>query len=605
MAVTSLQTQFPLHWLVWHNSFRELDSEIEKNVHDLELLDPRGRSPLHLAVALGHLESTRVLLRHGANANADNKGYWSVLHEAVCTGDPEIVQLVLQYRDFQRYSKRTFGVPDLLRKLEESPDFYVEMKWEFTSWVPLISRMCPSDTYKVWKRGSSVRIDTTLLGFDNMTWQRGSRSYIFKVAGDNSASIMEVDHDLREVYQEIIRVLPTSAESSVLRPSEEAIAARLTSPACTTYVDTNRISFERSKSGIWGWRSDKTEPVNGYDCKVFTANNVELVTKTRTEHLAGKDKQKAKKSCSKTPLESFLGTAEEAVSTTSSSSSLEGLSTVVSYNPGNITAEEYFNPLIDLGDKDVGRPKEQSVKVQKFKASLWLCEGYPLSLQEQVIPIVDLMAQSNAHFAKLRDFITLQLPAGFPIKIEIPLFHVLNARITFGNIQASESEAQYVTPVHSEENVTCSIDDECFNAPPSYGRLGGDGHHERLRDEDDELLQFAIQQSLVDSGTENDQVTFYEALNKGKDLAGLEDEDKMLQRAIAASLQSRTATNNSTTEVAISQRPRMPLPIRAAEDEDLQLVLELSKKEQQEEEQRRKQEEEELQQILQLSLMDK
>ena len=36
----------------------------------------------------------------------------------------------------------------------------------------------------------------------------------------------------------------------------------------------------------------------------------------------------------------------------------------------------------------------------------------------------------------------------------------------------------------------------------------GDGHHERLRDEDDELLQFAIQQSLMNGGTENDQVLY-------------------------------------------------------------------------------------------------
>ena len=35
---------------------------------------------------------------------------------------------------------------------------------------------------------------------------------------------------------------------------------------------------------------------------------------------------------------------------------------------------------------------------------------------------------------------------------------------------------------------------------------GGEGQIGRLRDEDDELLQFAIQQSLVDAGTENDQV---------------------------------------------------------------------------------------------------
>ena len=64
----------------------------------------------------------------------------------------------------------------------------------------------------------------------------------------------------------------------------------------------------RNKSGIWGWRSDKCEPVNGYECKVFGASNVELVTKTRTEHLTETDKVKAR--APKTPLQSFLGIAE-------------------------------------------------------------------------------------------------------------------------------------------------------------------------------------------------------------------------------------------------------------------------------------------------------
>ena len=44
---------------------------------------------------------------------------------------------------------------------------------------------------------------------------------------------------------------------------------------------------------------------------MFSASNVELITKTRTEHLTDQDKQRCKKSSSKTPLESFLGMAEQ------------------------------------------------------------------------------------------------------------------------------------------------------------------------------------------------------------------------------------------------------------------------------------------------------
>lgn len=44
-----------------------------------------------------------------------------------------------------------------------------------------------------------------------------------------------------------------------------------------------------------------------------------------------------------------------------------------------------------------------------------------------------------------------------------------------------------------------------FEVPAGYTVLGA-GRSEPLRDEDDDLLQFAIQQSLLDAGTETDQV---------------------------------------------------------------------------------------------------
>ena len=45
------------------------------------------------------------------------------------------------------------------------------------------------------------------------------------------------------------------------------------------------IFYLRNRSGIWGWRTDKNDTINGYDCRVYTANNLQLVTKTRVEHL--------------------------------------------------------------------------------------------------------------------------------------------------------------------------------------------------------------------------------------------------------------------------------------------------------------------------------
>lgn len=599
-----IKSEYPLHWLVWNNLFKELQDELAKNIHDKEKKDNRGRSPLMLAVTLGHLESVRILLQYDTNVNCENSEGWTAVQEAVATGDPELLALVLERRDFQRYSSRVAGIPELLQRLKQAPDFYVEMKWEFTSWVPLVSRMCPSDTYKVYKQGSNVRIDTTLLGFDHTSWQRGNRSYIFKGQNDG-ATMMEVDHETKQVYIEAMRV--AEAEGLLLTPPEQAVEQRLTTPLSTTYIDTDKISFERNKAGIWGWRSDKTETVNGFDCKVFSATNVELITKTRTEHLTDTDKAKAKQP--KTPLQSFLGIAEiEEKSMVNANSNEEYTH---SGNPCNITPEEYFDINCDLDGRDIGRPKEVNTKIQKFKATLWLSENYPLSLQEQIMPIVDLMAISSSHFAKLKDFIQMQLPAGFPVKIEIPLFHVLNARITFGNIFGMDNEIPNVSRIEENERITCVVDDSCFNIPVGYNHLGADTRRQFSIEEEDDLLQYAIQQSLIEVGSEKDEVDIWEALKAQRPSRPttpniVTEEERQLQRAIQASLGltgDLRLENNSNVNTDSSNSP--DTTHHNSEDADLHMALMLSKQERDHDEQERLKEQQMLEEVLRLSLTDK
>ncbi|XP_045589265.2 ankyrin repeat domain-containing protein 13D [Procambarus clarkii] len=632
------QDCYPLHWLVWHNDYRRLETELSKGKHSKELRDPRGRTPLMLAVTLGHLESTRSLLRYHCNVNVENNDGWTVLQEATATGDPELLGIILEGRDMQRYSSRVAGIPSLLAKLKEAPDFYVEMKWEFTSWVPLVSRMCPSDTYRVYKSGSCVRIDTTLIGFDQTSWQRGNRSYIFKGQADG-ATMMEVDHETGQVYMENMRTLPPDQAHSYMRPHPGMLSHRLTTPIAITYIDTEKISFERDKAGIWGWRSDRSENVNGHECKVFSAINVELVTKTRTEHLTDADKEK---SSPRSPIQSFLNIAEVEEKQNSPSSSEES-ETYSLNNPSNITADEYFDPDGDLQGRDIGRPKEISKKVQSFKAHLWLAEEYPLKLQEQVMPIVDLMAISSSHFAKLKHFIQMQLPNGFPVKIEIPLFHVLTARITFGNIFGVDEGIDNVSTISEEDRLACIIDEAVFEPPAHYTKIGhSDEQHVQLSmDEDDALLQYAIQQSLVEAGTEQDQVDIWEALQADHRPAlrqpglnskpgsrpstpghlGLQTaEDAQLQRAIEESLALSMGANiqrpsgTGVTDCGFQIEPEGDIavpgglavtPGGSILDSEMAMALSLSQRHQEEEEARRRQEEETLKRILELSLTEK
>ncbi|KAK6483572.1 ankyrin repeat domain-containing protein 13A-like [Huso huso] len=598
-ADEDIRSKFPLHAMVWENDYRNLEKQLGK--HNIEEVDPRGRTPLHLAVSLGHLESVRVLLRHSAEVTKENSKGWTVLQEAVSTGDPEMVQLVLQRRDYLKASTALGGVPELLCKIRESPDFYMEMKWEFTSWIPLVSRVCPSDVCRIWKKGTSLRVDATLLAFENMSWIRGRRSYIFR-GDDNCAELMEVNHDEEVVDTErfdISREMEVVTLDS-MQPAEQEVAKRLTTPIVNTYLDTRHIAFERNKSGIWGWRSDKTETINGFEAKVFTVNNVNVVIRTRTEHLTEEEKARIKDQ--RNLLESLLGTVEQHVSAQGDLT----MEFATATNPTAITPEEYFNPDFDLQDRDIGRPIELTIRTQKFKATLWMSEEHPLSLVEQVTPIIDLMARTSSHFARLKDFVTLKFPPGFPVKIEIPLFHVLNARITFGNVnkcstgEPSESTPSTPSPTEAQEEgdsaaTASTVFQVCptvFEVPARYRRRGG-SRAAPVPNHDEELLQYAIQQSLLDSSNA---------------AAGQEtswgDTNGMLSQTTFNSQYERTVQESRLTDLPVAGRPASmgPAPNSVSE---LKYAMELSARAQEEEERMRKEEEEELERILLLSLTEK
>ncbi|KAF8356933.1 hypothetical protein PRIPAC_91928 [Pristionchus pacificus] len=542
MRVEEVRERFPLHFAVWNRDLEGLVTILNDRTDvQIDSVDPRGRTPLMLAVTMDQEEIAKELLKRGANADAQNKDMWSVSHEAIATGNGLLAKEVIMHRDYQRSLRVAADMKQHLDKLKESPDFYAEMSWEFASWVPFVSKLCPSDTYKIWKRGSSVRIDTTLVGFEGHSWQRGSQSFIFRLEDEVNPQLILIDH---EAGSATIQSLVADETLGYFEPTEDATFLRMTSPISTTYIDIEKIGFERSKGGILSWigASEKKEKVAGYDCKVFNASNVELVTKTRSEHLSEADRARFKQDENSNPLSSILNMVR------TETGGVEGTAEHV----GEPDLIEYFDEEATM-KRDIGRQRNVMRKSNSFKATLWLAEQYPLCLQEQVAPIVNLMSSSSAHFSRLNTFMRMQLPAGFPVKIEIPLFHVVSAKITFGRIN---EPGQFVTPLPAGATVpsgadstdgvpllaadgaspAVEIDPRVFDIPDGYRTLddrsssmlwwpdegGSDGgattgaparrgaSRYSAQQQEDMLLQLAIEQSLLEnaapSGGRRDEV---------------------------------------------------------------------------------------------------
>lgn len=151
--------------------------------------------------------------------------------------------------------------PKLIEALSRIPDFEMDLRWEFYSWVPIVKRFLPSDTCTLSKRGSSIRLDTTLVDFSDRSWQRGNITFIFNGAKSGSCggsgrrahggkALTVLDNELK-VYQSV----KYSGHSSDI---EEDIDILMSSDVIYPQISTKSISFTRAQAGWWFSRYNRT-----------------------------------------------------------------------------------------------------------------------------------------------------------------------------------------------------------------------------------------------------------------------------------------------------------------------------------------------------------
>ena len=73
-------------------------------------------------------------------------------------GDRQTISLLLRKLKQQAKEKLKSRKPEMVESLRKLGDFVVDLKWDFSSWIPLVSRMLPSDICKISKKGKSAFI---------------------------------------------------------------------------------------------------------------------------------------------------------------------------------------------------------------------------------------------------------------------------------------------------------------------------------------------------------------------------------------------------------------------------------------------------------------
>ncbi|XP_058760138.1 uncharacterized protein LOC131633440 [Vicia villosa] len=404
-----------------------------------------GDTPLHLAVKLGDVVAAEMLMAAGANNRLKNNEGWSALREAIIRKQDKIAFTMIQYSYNEMDEKWYRRFPRYFATMRRMRDFYMEITFHFeSSVIPFISRIAPSDTYKIWKRGANMRADMTLAGFDGLRIKRSDQSVIF--IGDESDDermqpgfMCLVSHEKKEV------VVPYLSRPS--KPDEREMKQYLAKKS--TEAKVVRVAIDVSQSllvpQITWRRKERKESVGPWKSKVYDMQNVVLSIKSKkvpgaqpqAPKLPPKEKQNEK-------LEDMLTDderkqLEEAEFNYSEENNAKkgkkGKSSGHKEKDHHLKAKTTKVPSTNSASTSSSASVKEESGDTEYKRGmmpvLWLSQNFPLKIEE-FLPLLDILAEKVKAVRRVRELLTTKLPKDtFPVKIAIPVVSPVKVLVTF------------------------------------------------------------------------------------------------------------------------------------------------------------------------------
>lgn len=448
--------------------------------------DMHGNTALHIAVLRRARGALDALLKAGFPWEAKSEGGWTALDEAVGCNDFGMARaLHVHAIDMgrRRFEERRPQLRQLLRKL---PNMSFRFRWEFGSPILslLLKQFAPTDTYRITKRGTCLRIDGTLRGLDEgpdgilgdgsfetgsgdtggsliPKWKHGPFSIVCRLddsaSGDDDASLVRMfvlDHEKKETV-EMSDPVPSDDPNdveSVRRRRERKIDEEvrlLLSEANSgpgspyggvgrTKMKATNFVFEPVKS--WMSAKERVEVVEGWSCRVFSATGaVEAVSVLKGSHFY--------------MLRSRPGMTFEEYAVLDTASHTDTVLRLLPDSPDAPPADmahfaddcgEPAPSPLPTTDAAASAPQSPDAakreKPRKVSARCWMAEDFPFSLKE-LLPLLHIIGRVNRTIDKVTRFIdrygSMDL---FPVKLQVPIAMTVYLLATFRDFRRGGEE---------------------------------------------------------------------------------------------------------------------------------------------------------------------
>ena len=104
---------------------------------------------------------------------------------------------------------------------------------------------------------------------------------------------------------------------------------------------------------------------------------------------------------------------------------------------------------------NLARTKKEKQVSKTFEANVSMSQEFPVKV-DQLLVVLEMLGPKAKFYKRIREFVDLRLPPGFPVKINIPIVPTVKATVSF-------PEFEYA------DNLSASL----FQVPSDYKKIKG------------------------------------------------------------------------------------------------------------------------------------